>query len=200
MSQISSWVVDGSYSEITSCVTAFWLGESLDLAPDRCHVHAEIKGRLSSSKSATSGDTKGVRCSASDPRRPPRRHEGMHSLEAALAEDRAEQLKREPEKVAQELERRLRADLGKKDDFHRIHPRRARWSQPVVLGPGVLRLRRQLRRSHEPLSRTPLRRSRPCLRRQPGRPARAARGRTKAARSRGRGSSERHRAHGRSKT
>jgi predicted AAA+ superfamily ATPase len=38
-----------------------------------------------------------------------------------LAEDRAEQLKRDPEKVAQELERRLRADLRKAGDFSRIH-------------------------------------------------------------------------------
>jgi predicted AAA+ superfamily ATPase len=39
-----------------------------------------------------------------------------------LAEDRAEQLKREPDKVAQELERRLRKDLSEhKGDFSRIH-------------------------------------------------------------------------------
>jgi len=39
-----------------------------------------------------------------------------------LAEDRAEQLKRDPDKVAQELDHRLRADLRKSGDFSRIHP------------------------------------------------------------------------------
>jgi hypothetical protein len=39
-----------------------------------------------------------------------------------LAEDRAEQLKREPDQVAQELEKRLRADLRQMGDFNRIHP------------------------------------------------------------------------------
>lgn len=39
-----------------------------------------------------------------------------------LAEDRAEQLKRDPDKVATELERRLRLDLKKTGDFSRIHP------------------------------------------------------------------------------
>jgi predicted AAA+ superfamily ATPase len=39
-----------------------------------------------------------------------------------LAEDRAEQLKRDPDKVAQELERRLRADLRQIGDFSRVHP------------------------------------------------------------------------------
>src|SRR5438105_11585030 len=38
-----------------------------------------------------------------------------------VAEDRAEQLKRDPDKVAQELERRLRADLRKAGEFSRIH-------------------------------------------------------------------------------
>lgn len=38
-----------------------------------------------------------------------------------LAEDRAEQLKRDPDAVAQELEKRLRADLQRKGDFSRIH-------------------------------------------------------------------------------
>lgn len=38
-----------------------------------------------------------------------------------LAEDRAEQLKRDPDKVAQELDERLRADLRKTGDFSRIH-------------------------------------------------------------------------------
>ena len=39
-----------------------------------------------------------------------------------LAEDRAEQLKRDPDKVANELDARLRADLRKTGDFARIHP------------------------------------------------------------------------------
>ena len=39
-----------------------------------------------------------------------------------LAEDRAEQLKRDADKVAKELETRLRANLQKTGDFSRIHP------------------------------------------------------------------------------
>ncbi|MCG3202826.1 MAG: hypothetical protein NFCOHLIN_02712 [Gammaproteobacteria bacterium] len=39
-----------------------------------------------------------------------------------LAEDRAEQLRRDPDKVAQELDERMRADLRKTGDFSRIHP------------------------------------------------------------------------------
>jgi predicted AAA+ superfamily ATPase len=39
-----------------------------------------------------------------------------------LAEDRAEQLKRDPDKVAAELEARLRVDLKRNGDFSRIHP------------------------------------------------------------------------------
>jgi len=39
-----------------------------------------------------------------------------------LAEDRAEQLKREPDKVVHELEQRLRKDLARSGDFSRIHP------------------------------------------------------------------------------
>lgn len=39
-----------------------------------------------------------------------------------LAEDRAEQLKRNPDKVTQELDRRLRDDLRKTGDFVRVHP------------------------------------------------------------------------------
>jgi predicted AAA+ superfamily ATPase len=39
-----------------------------------------------------------------------------------LAEDRAEQLKRDPDKVGMELDDRLRADLRKTGDFSRIHP------------------------------------------------------------------------------
>jgi len=39
-----------------------------------------------------------------------------------LAEDRAEQLRRDPDAVARELDRRLRDDLRKKGDFSRVHP------------------------------------------------------------------------------
>lgn len=39
-----------------------------------------------------------------------------------LAEDRAEQYKRDPDKVAQELDRRLRLNLRQAGDFSRIHP------------------------------------------------------------------------------
>jgi predicted AAA+ superfamily ATPase len=39
-----------------------------------------------------------------------------------LAEDRAEQLKRDPDKVFQELDKRLRADLRQTGDFSRVHP------------------------------------------------------------------------------
>ncbi|MFQ3591505.1 MAG: Swt1 family HEPN domain-containing protein, partial [Chloracidobacterium sp.] len=39
-----------------------------------------------------------------------------------LAEDRAEQLKREPDKVAQEIEERIRKDLRQSGDFSRVHP------------------------------------------------------------------------------
>ena len=38
-----------------------------------------------------------------------------------LAEDRAEQLKRDPDKVVQELDKRLRADLRRTGDFGRVH-------------------------------------------------------------------------------
>lgn len=39
-----------------------------------------------------------------------------------LAEDRAEQLKRDPDKVVKELDKRLRADLRQQGDFSRVHP------------------------------------------------------------------------------
>ena len=39
-----------------------------------------------------------------------------------LAEDRAEQLKRDSDKVVHELDRRLRQDLESKGDFSRVHP------------------------------------------------------------------------------
>src|SRR5260370_30338817 len=39
-----------------------------------------------------------------------------------LAEDRAEQLKRDTDKVVEELDKRLRTDLRKMGDFKRVHP------------------------------------------------------------------------------
>ncbi|MCL4799144.1 MAG: DUF499 domain-containing protein [Burkholderiales bacterium] len=39
-----------------------------------------------------------------------------------LAEDRAEQLKRDPDKIAAELDARLRADLRRTGEFSRVHP------------------------------------------------------------------------------
>jgi predicted AAA+ superfamily ATPase len=39
-----------------------------------------------------------------------------------LAEDRGEQLRRDPDKIVQEIDARLRADLRKTGDFSRIHP------------------------------------------------------------------------------
>jgi predicted AAA+ superfamily ATPase len=39
-----------------------------------------------------------------------------------LAEDRAEQFRREPDKVEEEINKRLRADLRQTGDFYRIHP------------------------------------------------------------------------------
>src|SRR5260221_1142708 len=39
-----------------------------------------------------------------------------------LAEDRAEQLKRDPDKAVHELDRRLREDLLRTGDFSRSHP------------------------------------------------------------------------------
>ena len=39
-----------------------------------------------------------------------------------LAEDRAEQLKRDPEKATKEIEDRLRASVARKGDFSRVHP------------------------------------------------------------------------------
>jgi predicted AAA+ superfamily ATPase len=39
-----------------------------------------------------------------------------------LAEDRSEQIKRDPDKVAREVENRLRKDLEKKGEFCRVHP------------------------------------------------------------------------------
>lgn len=39
-----------------------------------------------------------------------------------LAEDRAEQLRRNPDKVAQEIDRRVRAALASTGDFKRVHP------------------------------------------------------------------------------
>ena len=61
-----------------------------------------------------------------------------------LAEDRAEQLKRDPDTVAREIDRRLRKDLLKTGDFSRVHPLPASGqdvaddldTRLVVLGPG----------------------------------------------------------------
>src|SRR5208337_2617195 len=39
-----------------------------------------------------------------------------------LAEDRAEQLKSDPDAVVQEIDKRIRADLRKQGDFCRVHP------------------------------------------------------------------------------
>jgi predicted AAA+ superfamily ATPase len=39
-----------------------------------------------------------------------------------LAEDRAEQLRADPDSVVQELDRRIRADIRKQGDFSRVHP------------------------------------------------------------------------------
>ena len=39
-----------------------------------------------------------------------------------LAEDRAEQFRREPDKVVQELDKRLQLDLRNTGDFNRVHP------------------------------------------------------------------------------
>ena len=39
-----------------------------------------------------------------------------------VAEDRAEQMRRDPDSVVRELEKRLRADLKKPGDFSRVHP------------------------------------------------------------------------------
>jgi predicted AAA+ superfamily ATPase len=51
----------------------------------------------------------------------PRYWYGTQPTVTKLAEDRAEQLKRDPDKVAQELDERLRADLKKCGEFERIH-------------------------------------------------------------------------------
>ncbi|MCC6474792.1 MAG: DUF499 domain-containing protein [Burkholderiales bacterium] len=52
----------------------------------------------------------------------PRVWYATQSTVTKLAEDRAEQLLRDPDKVAQELDERLRADLKKTGDFARVHP------------------------------------------------------------------------------
>lgn len=39
-----------------------------------------------------------------------------------LADDRADQLKRDPDKVSAELDARIRADIGRTGDFSRVHP------------------------------------------------------------------------------
>ena len=52
----------------------------------------------------------------------PRFWYGTQPTVTKLAEDRAEQYKRDPDKVAYELDERLRADLRKPGEFARIHP------------------------------------------------------------------------------
>ncbi len=51
----------------------------------------------------------------------PRFWYGTQPTVTKLAEDRAEQLKRNPDEVAEELDSRLRTDLGNTGDFSRIH-------------------------------------------------------------------------------
>ena len=51
----------------------------------------------------------------------PRTWYGTQPTVTKLAEDRAEQLKRDPDKVATELDARLRADLKRNGDFSRLH-------------------------------------------------------------------------------
>jgi hypothetical protein len=51
----------------------------------------------------------------------PRTWYGTQPTVTKLAEDRADQLKRDPDKVAAELETRLRTDLRRSGDFARIH-------------------------------------------------------------------------------
>jgi len=52
----------------------------------------------------------------------PRYWYSMQPTVLKLAEDRSEQIKRDPDKVAQEIESRLRKDLEKKGEFSRVHP------------------------------------------------------------------------------
>lgn len=52
----------------------------------------------------------------------PRAWYGTQPTVTKLADDRAEQLARDPDKLAAELEARLRADLKKTGDFSRVHP------------------------------------------------------------------------------
>ena len=51
----------------------------------------------------------------------PRAWYGTQPTVTKLAEDLAEQLKRDPDKVAAELDVKLRADLRRNGDFARIH-------------------------------------------------------------------------------
>jgi hypothetical protein len=69
-----------------------------------------------------------------------------------LAEDRAEQLRRDPDKVAEELEKRLRDDLRHRGDFARVHagaPSRRRRARRPGSAPGGAR------RSEHPYSKEP---------------------------------------------
>lgn len=53
---------------------------------------------------------------------PPRYWYSTQPTVTKLAEDRAEELKRDPDKVIQEIERRVRANLRNTGDFERVHP------------------------------------------------------------------------------
>src|SRR5262249_27582734 len=52
----------------------------------------------------------------------PRARYATQATGTTLAEDRAEQLKRDPDRVAAELDARIRTDLRKTGDFSRVHP------------------------------------------------------------------------------
>jgi predicted AAA+ superfamily ATPase len=71
-----------------------------------------------------------------------------------LAEDRAEQLRRDPDRVALELERRLRKDLERKGEFSRIHALPATSADvPDDLDARLVVLRPEHPHSKEPISR-----------------------------------------------
>jgi predicted AAA+ superfamily ATPase len=53
---------------------------------------------------------------------PPRYWYSTQPTVTKLAQDRAEQLKQEPDKIVQEINKRLRVDLRKMGDFKRVHP------------------------------------------------------------------------------
>ena len=104
-----------------------------------------------------------------------------------LAEDRAEQLKRDPDKVAQELDERLRADLRKTGDFAprppaaavgRRRARRPRRAAGRAAGPSIPTARRPAarprRRPRRSSSRAATRRGSTATRSSSSRPTRRA--------------------------